>query len=153
MSATATATLLYEYTLNVTSVTEYGVSLAALASGQVPPPPEGARFDVALDGTVSGPRIAGTVKGKDFVSVRADGRFDLHIHVEITTEDGANIALFADGVALPRPGGGPVFELRENVRLFTSMPAYLWVNPLQIWGVGTVDLAAQVVHIKGYSAS
>lgn len=153
MSTIGTATLLYEYTLNVTSVTEYGVSLAALASGQVPPPPEGARFDVALEGAASGPRIAGSLKGKDYLSVRADGRFDLHIHAEITTESGARIALFADGVALPRPGGGPVFELRENVTLFTSMPDYTWVNPLLVWGVGTVDLAAQIVHIKGYSAS
>jgi hypothetical protein len=152
MSATGTATLLYEYTLNVTSVTEYGVSLDALASGQVPPPPEGARFDVTFEGSASGPRIAGTVKGKDCVSVRADGRFDLHIHAEITTEDGAKIALFANGVALARPGT-PIFELRENVSLFTSMPGYTWVNPLQVWGVGTVDLAAQVIHIKGYSAS
>jgi hypothetical protein len=153
MSATETATLLYEHTLSVTSVTEYGVSLAALASGQVPPPPEGARFDVAFEGPASGPRIAGIVKGKDYVSVRADGRFDLHIHAEITTEDGAQVALFADGVALPRPGGGPIFELRENVSLFTSMPGYTWVNPLQIWGDGTVDLATQVIHIKGSSAS
>ncbi|MDQ6892646.1 MAG: DUF3237 domain-containing protein [Acidobacteriota bacterium] len=93
------------------------------------------------------------MKGKDYVSVRADGRFDLHIHAEITTEDGAKIALFADGVALPRPGGGPIFDLRENVSLFTSMPDYTWVNPLLVWGVGTVDLAAQIIQIKGYSAS
>jgi hypothetical protein len=153
MSATATAALLFEYTLNVTSVTEYGVSLAALASGQAAPPPEGARFDIAMEGKASGPRIAGTVKAKDYLSVRADGRFDLHIHAEITTKDGANIALFSDGVALARPGGGPIFELRENVRLFTSMPGYAWVNPLQIWGVGTVDLSTQVIQIKHYSAS
>lgn len=147
-----TAELLYEYTLNVTAVTEYGVSFAALASGQAPPPPEGARFDVAFEGTASGPRLSGVVKGTDHVSVRADGRFDLHIHADITTEDGARIALCAGGVALPNPGT-PIFELRENVTLFTSTPGYAWVNPLQVWGVGTVDLARQVIHIKGYSAS
>jgi hypothetical protein len=93
------------------------------------------------------------VKATDYLSVRADGRFDLHIHGEITTGNGARIAFFADGVALPRPGGGPVFELRENVSLFTSVPEYRWVNPLQIWGVGTVDLSTQVIQIKGFSAS
>jgi hypothetical protein len=29
---------------------------------------------------------------------------------------------------------------------------YAWVNGLQVWATGTVDLADQVVHIKGYSA-
>jgi len=153
MSAIVTATLIYEYTANVTSVAEYGIGLAALASGQVPPPPEGARIDVSFGGPVSGPRIAGVVKATDYLSVRADGRFDLHIHGEITTGDGARIAFFAGGVALPRPGGGPIFELRENISLFTSVPEYRWVNPLQVWGVGTVDLSTQVIHIKGYSAS
>ena len=38
------------------------------------------------------------------------------------------------------------------VTLFTSSKAYAWVNSLQVWGTGTVDLEAQVVHIKGYSA-
>ena len=151
MSTFDPADLLYEYTLDVTGVTEYGVTLASLASGE-PPPPEGARLDVWFAGPSSGPRISGSVKGADYLCVRADGRFDLHIHAEITTENGGKIALFADGIAFPRPGT-PVFELRENARLFTSVPEYRWVNPLQIWGVGTVDLAKQVIHIKGYSAA
>ena len=86
MNATEAANLLYEYTLNVTSVTEYGVSFASLASGQVLPPPEGARFDIAFEGSAS-------------------------------VED------------------------------------YKWVNHLQVWALGTVDLARQVIHVKGYSAS
>ena len=144
--------LLYEYTLNVTAVTEFGVSLGAIASGQVPLPPEGARFDVALEGVASGPRIRGAVKGVDYVRARADGRFELDIHAEFATHDGCRIAHYSGGVALPRPGTA-IFELRENVTLFTSEAAYKWVNPLQIWGVGTVDLGKQVIHIKGYSAS
>ena len=121
MSAIEAATLLYEYTLNVTSVTEYGVSLAALASGQVAPPSEGARLDVTFEGSASGPRIAGSVRGTDYLSVRADGRFDLHIHAEITTEDGAKIALFADGVALPRPGS----PISNFARTRSYLPPYL----------------------------
>jgi hypothetical protein len=38
------------------------------------------------------------------------------------------------------------------VALFTSSRAYMWVNGLQVWATGTVDLAEQVVHDKGYSA-
>ncbi len=32
-------------------------------------------------------------------------------------------------------------ELRENVTLTTAEPGYAWVNSLQIWAGGTVDLA------------
>lgn len=67
----------------------------------------------------------------DYLRVRADGRFDLHIHAEITTDDGQKISLHADGVALPRPGS-PVAGLRENVTLFTSSKAYAWVNRDQL---------------------
>ncbi len=45
----------------------------------------------------------------------------------------------------------PIGDLRENVTLTTSEPAYAWVNPLQIWGPGTVDLAKGEVHITGYA--
>ena len=76
---------------------------------------------------------------------------ELHIHGEITTNDNQKIALFADGVAIPQEGS-PVLQLRENVTLTTSSPAYAWVNPLQIWGIGTVDTAQGRVNIKGYIA-
>ena len=89
--------------------------------------------------------------GIDYLQVRADGRFQLHIHAEITTDGGEKIALFADGVALLREGS-PVADLRENVTLSTSSKSYSWVNHLQVWAIGTVDLAEQVVKIKGYSA-
>ena len=82
---------------------------------------------------------------------RADGRFELHIHGTITTEDGQRISLHADGVALPQPGS-PIVGLRENVTLFTSSKKYSWVNGLQVWATGTVNLAERVVGIKGYSA-
>ena len=116
-----------------------------LTSGQVAPPPEGVRFDVPFDGTSTG-KLTGTVTGIDYIRVRADGRFDLHIHATLTTQDGEKIALFADGVSSPRPDS-PVFDLRENVTLHTSSEAYKWVNTLQVWGTGTVDLAKQEVHV------
>jgi hypothetical protein len=147
----AVGDLLYEYTVKLTGMTEYGVSFQALMAGAVAPPPEGARFDVPFEGTSTGPRLKGTIVGVDHLRVRADGRFDLHIHASITTDDGEMISLHADGVALPQPGSA-VAGLRENVTLFTSSKAYSWVNGLQVWATGTVDLAQQVVSLKGYSA-
>ena len=147
----ATGQLIYEVTLNFTKVTEYGVSMEALVSSQSAPPPEGARIDVAFDGSSSGPKLKGHVSGVDDIYARADGRLQLHIHAEITTEDNEEIAFFADGVAIPEEGTG-LFQLRENGTFTTSSPAYTWLNPLQIWAIGTVDPVKGQVNVKGYAA-
>ena len=143
--------LLYEVNVNFTGVTEYGASMADIASGQAAPPPEGARFDVAFEGSLTSAKLEGTVKGVDYINIRADGRLDIHIHAEVTTQDNQKIAFFADGVATPEEGS-PVFQLRENHTLTTSSPDYSWVNALQIWGIGTVDTAQGVVNVKAYIA-
>jgi hypothetical protein len=143
--------LLYDYTAKLTGMTEYGVSFGSLVAGAAAPPPEGARFDVPFEGTSNGPKLKGKVTGVDYMRVRADGRFELHIHAEITADDGQRISLHSDGVAFPQQGS-PIAGVRENVTLFTSSKAYSWVNALQVWGTGSVDLAKQVVHVKGYSA-
>jgi hypothetical protein len=150
MSTIEVGDLLYDYTVNLTGVTDYGVTLESLMAGAAPPP-EGARFDVRFEGSSSGPKLKGTASGIDYIRVRADGRFELHIHAEMTTEDGHRIALFADGVGLPQPGS-PIVQLRENATLFTCSKKYAWVNALQVWGTGTADMLQRVVHIKGYAA-
>src|ERR1700744_6159279 len=91
--------LIYEYRLQITQVVEYGASADAVLSGQAPPA-EGARFDFYLEGPVSGPKLEGTFRGVDSIYFRADGRAELHIHGEITTEGGKKVALEAGGVAI-----------------------------------------------------
>jgi hypothetical protein len=151
MSTIEVGEQLYEYTVKFTRLTEYGTSMESLMAGSVTPPPEGARFDVAFEGSSPGPKLKGDVIGIDYLHVRADGRFQLHIHAEITTHDGQKISLHADGVAVLRKGSS-IADLRENVTLCTSSKDYTWVNALQVWGIGTVDLTEQVVRLKGYSA-
>ena len=80
--------LLYEYTCSFTQVVEYGTSAEALFAGQTPPPSEGARVDVYFEGPIAGAKLNGTVKGVDYLHIRADGRAQLNIHAEITTDDG-----------------------------------------------------------------
>jgi Protein of unknown function (DUF3237) len=142
--------LIYEYTLQFTQVVEYGISANAFFSDQIPPPAEGARFDVYFAGPITGPKVMGTVKGVDYLHIRADGRCQLNIHAEITTEDGKKIALAADGVAIPEKGS-PVFQLRENVTLTSNHPEYSWLNPIQVWAPGTVDVSKGEIRIKGYA--
>ena len=143
-------TPLYEYNLKITGLTEYGVSFAEVMSGKIPPPPEGARFDVAFAGEATGSKISGKVSGIDYTHLRADGRFQLDLHADITTNEGEKISLKADGVAIPRKDSS-ISDLRENVTLFSSSKNYTWVNTIQVWGVGTVDIATQEIYIAGYS--
>ena len=91
---------IYEFELDVVGITDFGITLEAILSGQTPVPPQGARLDVAFAGSGTG-RIAGHAQGVDYVRMRADGRIDLDIHALIETHDGHRIALSANGVATP----------------------------------------------------
>ena len=139
---------IYSYDLDVTGATDYGIPLPAIVSGQSKVPPQGARVDVAFVGLATG-RLTGSVKGVDYLRIRADGRIDLDIRATIETKDGCRIALSADGVGTPR-AGEPVADLCENVRLTTAAEAYGWVNTRQIWAVGTVNLATGKIHLDAY---
>src|SRR5919109_5558195 len=139
---------IYEYDLNVTGVTDYGITLEAILSGQVPIPPQGALVDVAFEGRATG-RLAGRVRGIDYLRIRSDGRIDLDIRAIVETEDAHKIALSADGVGVPR-AAEPIADLRENINLTTAAENYAWVNTRQVWGVGTVNFATGKIHIDAY---
>lgn len=139
---------IYEYDLDVTGMTDYGVSLDAILSGREEIPPQGVRIDIAFEGPAIG-RLAGRVRGIDYARMRADGRIDLDIRAAIETEDGCRIALSADGAAVPR-AGEPIADLCENVSLNTAATNYTWVNTRQVWGIGTVNFATGKIHIDGY---
>jgi hypothetical protein len=139
---------IYEYDLDVTGVTDYGVILEAILSGRERVPPQGARIDVAFEGRAIG-RLAGRVRGVDYLRLRADGRIDLDIRAILETGDGRRIALSADGVGAPR-AAEPVADLSENVSLSTAAEDYAWVNTRQIWGSGTVNFATGKIHIDAY---
>jgi hypothetical protein len=139
---------IYEYDLDVTRVTDYGVTLQSILSGQSRIPQQGARIDVAFEGRATG-RLTGRVRGVDYLRIRPDGRIDLDIRAIVETEDGRRIALSADGVGVPR-AAEPIADLRENVSLTTAAESYAWVNARQVWGVGTVDFALGKVHIAAY---
>jgi hypothetical protein len=92
----------------------------------------------------------GFVKGVDYLHIRADGRCQLDIHAEITTEDGKKISLAADGVAIPEEGSS-VLQLKENVTLTSNHPEYAWVNPIQVWAPGAVEVSKGEIRIKAYA--
>jgi hypothetical protein len=150
MNAIDAGALIYEYRPQITQVVEFGASADAVLSGQAPPP-EGARFDFYLEGPVSGPKLQGTFSGVDYIYFRADGRAEINIHGAITTEDGKRIALQAGGVAIPEEGS-PVFQLREHVSLRSNHPELVWVNLIEVWARGVVDVSTGQVHLQAYRA-
>jgi hypothetical protein len=139
---------IYEYDLNITGVTDYGVTMDAILSGKENVPLQGTRFDVAFEGGGKG-RLTGKVRGVDYLLMRADGRADLDVRATVETEDGHRIAVHIDGVATPR-ASEPIVDLVENVRLTTAAPKYDWVNTRQIWGLGTVNLTTGKIHVEAF---
>jgi hypothetical protein len=146
-----TAELLYEAEIRFTSIVEYGVSMEALSSGLTAPPPDGARFDQSFEGSLYGPRLRGRITGTDYLQVSADGRFHLHIHAQIKTDDGQDISFASDGVTYPGERSCEA-ELRATVSLFSSSPAYKWLNPLHIWALGSLDLDHGRALVRAYFA-
>jgi hypothetical protein len=142
--------LIYEYTPQVTRIVEYGASAEAVLMRTSPPPQEGARLDLYLEGPVIAGRLQGTVTGVDYLNVRADGRFELHIHGEITLEDEKKIALEAGGVAIPK-GDSSILQLREHVHLTSNHLELAWVNTAEVWARGTVDVSTGQVHLRAYA--
>lgn len=143
-----TGEMIYTYDLEVTGVTDYGVTLEGILSGRQSVPPQGVRMDVAFEGRGTG-RLSGRVRGVDYARLRADGRIDLEIRATIETDDGHRIAVTAGGVAVLRPGE-PAADLFENVTLGTASAEYAWVNARQVWAVGWVNFAAGKIHIEAY---
>ena len=142
--------LIYEYTPQVSRIVEYGASAEAVLMRTSPPPKEGARLDLYLEGPVIAGRLQGTVTGVDYLNMRADGRAELHIHGQITLKDGKKVALEAGGVAIPE-GDSSIFQLREHVSLTSNEPALAWVNTTEVWAIGTVDVSTGQVHLRAYA--
>src|SRR5579871_1235384 len=128
---------IFEYDLDITGVTDYGVNMEAVLTGQAGVPLQGAQFDVTVAGPVKG-RVSGSLWGVDYLRVRADGRRELELRGGIETDDGSRIAFTAGGVGTPR-NGEPIVDLAVRIDLLTAAGTYSWVNAKPAWGSGYAD--------------
>lgn len=142
--------LIYQAEIHFRGEVEYGVSMAELFGGGSGLLSEGARFDQTFEGQLHGPRLAGSIDGTDYLYVRPDGAFLLHLHARVETEDGANIAMASEGVSL-QVEGEDLAQLRTAVSLFTLAEPYRWLNKLQLWAVGTLDPKTGTAFIEAYA--
>jgi len=146
-----TGKLIYEAEIQFTGETDFGVTMTEILSGQKDIPPAGARFDQSFQGTLTGPEIIGTVEGMDYLTLRPDGSFRLHLHGRITTRDGARISIASQGVSF-QSEGIPDAQLRSAVTLTTADEAYQWLNQLQLWALGTMDPQKRTAVIRAFAA-
>jgi len=130
---------------------DYGVSIEALTSGGVAVPLPGARFDQTFEGTLNGPRLSGKISRTDYLYVRADGLFQLHLHARVTTADGINISMSSEGVSI-QIEGERLTQLRATVSLFTASETYDWLNRLRLWALGTLDPVMGEALVRAYAA-
>ena len=143
-----TSEKIFEYDLDILSVTDYGANMEAIFAGRENVPLQGAQFDVTLAGSIKG-RVAGSLRGIDYLRVCADGRRELDLRGTIETGDGNRIAFSADGVGTPRDGE-PIVDLAVKIHLLTAAAAYAWVNARPAWGAGYANLATGKIHIDAY---
>lgn len=142
--------LIYEAEIQFTGIVEYGVRIEALSMAEVPIPLAGARFDQTFEGTLVGPKLSGKICGTDYLYVRPDGLFQLHLHAQVTTRDGANIAMSSEGVSL-QIEGEKLTQLRATVSLFTASETYSWLNQQRLWAIGTLDPVRGKAVIRAYA--
>jgi hypothetical protein len=140
---------LFEEEVFLTGITEYGIDWEEVWNGVVTVPVQGARFDIAFEGKLKGAELCGTIRGVDFLEVRADGKFMVNIQATVITDDGEAIALKKDGVLTPSPDRAA--HLHLNVQLSTASVKYDWINSKQIWGIGEVNMNEGRIVVKGYS--
>ena len=140
---------LYDSAGQITKTTDFGIDLKV--SVRTPSPPEGLRFNFDWQAELVGARIRGKMAGTNYVYTRADGVTFINSQAVLTTPEGDRIAVHTEGIST-RQEGSAVFQERENIQFFTACPRYAWVNRLQCWATGTVDLSTGKIAMTGYSA-
>ena len=146
----ADSELIYEAEIRFTGTVDYGVRMEDLSSRKVAIPPAGARFDQTFEGVLRGPVLNGRISGTDYLHVRADGLFQLHLHARVTTGDGVNISMSSQGISM-QIEGEELTQIRAGVTLITASEAYSWLNQQQLWAIGTFDPIRGKALISAYT--
>ena len=124
---------------------------------------EGLRVNVYVtDGEITGPKLKGRFRrvGGDWLTLRPDGIGVLDVRATMELEDGALIYTTYGGIADLGPDGYERFlggkppdrvKLRITPRYYTGHPDYLWLNRLQCFGIGEVDMQQMKANYDIYA--
>ncbi|MBU2493742.1 MAG: DUF3237 domain-containing protein [Bacteroidetes bacterium] len=144
-----TVNYIFDETIYLTGITDFGISWEDMLAGKDRVPPHGARYIITFEGRITGEKINGAIKGTDYLLVRADKQFILNIQASILTDDGEMIFLEEDGILTPNNDG--TAQLHLNMHFSTASKKYDWLNKKQVWGIGEVDMKKGEIKVKGYS--
>ena len=142
---------IYDATMQITGMVDFGLDLNTVMTGKATIPPQGLRINTAFQGELQGPKLAGKISGTDYVLIKPDGIGALDVQAIVTTSDGERIALRANGTLMQQPDSS-VGQIRESITLHTASSKYGWVNRLQCWATGTSDLSTGKVLLKVFAA-
>ena len=140
-----------DWNAQATEVIDFGIDAAAVSSGRTPIPPQGVRFNSSSQGEVTGPKLKGKVVATDYLLIRADGVGIINLEAVLTTVEGDRIAIHASGI-LTLQQGSAISQLRENVTFHTASAKYSWVNRIQGWAIGTLDMSTLRITKKVIAA-
>ena len=140
-----------DWIAQATEVIDFGIDAASVSSGRTPIPPQGVRLNSHSQGEITGTKINGKVVATDYLLIRADGVGIINLQGVLTTSDGDRIALHASGI-LTVPQGSAISQFRENFTFHTASAKYSWLNRIQGWGTGTLDMATMKIVAKVFAA-
>jgi hypothetical protein len=140
-----------DWNAKATEVVDFGIDAASVSSGRTPMPPQRVRINSSSQGEVTGRKLNGKVVSTDYLLIRADGVGIINLQAVLTTVEGDRIAIQASGI-LTLVQGSAISQFRHNLSFHTAAPKYSWLNRIQGWGTGTLDMATMKIVAKVFAA-
>jgi hypothetical protein len=140
-----------DWNAKATEVVDFGIDAASVSSGRTPIPPQGVRINSSSQGEVTGRKLNGKVVSTDYLLIRADGVGIINLQAVLTTVDDHRIAIHGSGT-LSLEQGSAISQLRENITFHTASAKYSWVNRIQGWATGTLDMSTLKITKKVFAA-
>lgn len=117
-----------------------GPTLLRVVNGEIAVPPEGLIITASPEGRVDG-RISGNFTAREWARIYPNFNMDIYVHTVIETDDGYRIAFDYTGTNNP-DSNGTTNTITTMGTFSTGAEPYLWVNEVEIVGIGSVDRAS-----------
>jgi hypothetical protein len=98
------------------------------------------------DGTLTGPRVRGTVRWSNYETTREDLVCALQVPGIIQTHDGAEIGFEGRELAMPLSESSPQWRVAGVLRFKTDDSRYMWLNETFALTSGTFDYDVGLAH-------
>lgn len=105
------------------------------------------------NGTLSGPRVRGTVRWANYETTGEDLVCALQVPGVIQTDDGAQVQFEGREFAMPIMGGSQRWRVAGVLRFKTDDQRYIWLNDTFALITGTFDYEAGNAHWTAFMPS